>query len=109
MEFNDSTFSNKTSMSQEDRRALEIMNQTVKLKEGHYEVVLPWRHYPPDLPNNKSLADHRLNLLKRRLTKDTSLHEKYTGFMDDLLRKGYARKVRTEHLNPLIIKSGDLG
>ena len=98
MEFNDSTFSNKTSMSQEDRRALEIMNQTVKLKEGHYEVALPWRHYPPDLPNNKSLADHRLNLLKRRLTKDTSLHEKYTGFMDDLLRKGYAGKVPTEHL-----------
>ena len=46
MEFNDSTFSNKTSMSQEDRRALEIMNQTVTLNEGHYEVVLPWRHYP---------------------------------------------------------------
>ena len=48
---------------------------------------------PPELPNNKSLAEHRLKLLKRRLTKDPLLHGKYTEFMDDLLRKGYAKRV----------------
>ena len=39
MEFNDLAFSNKTSMSQEDRRALDIMNESIKLEEGHYKMV----------------------------------------------------------------------
>ena len=64
MEFNDSAFSNEPSMSQEDRRALDIMNESIKLEEGHYEMALPWRKHPPELPNNKSLAEHRLKLLK---------------------------------------------
>ena len=83
-----------TKLSQEDRRAIDIMNRTITLKDGHYEMVLPWRNHPPDLSDNKSLTEHRLKLLKRRLTKDPALHEKYSGVINDL-RKGYARKVPT--------------
>ena len=101
MEFNDSAFSSKTSMSQEDRRALDVMNESIKLEEGHYEMALLWRQQPPELPNNKSLADHHLKLLKRRLTKDPLLHGKYTEFMADLLRKGYAKRVHTAQLEQL--------
>ena len=101
MEFNDSAFSSKTSMSQEDRRALDVMNESIKLEEGHYEMALPWRQHPPELPNNKSLAEHRLKLLKRRLTKDPLLHGKYTEFVADLLRKGYAKRVHTTQLEQL--------
>ena len=101
MEFNDSAFSSKTSMSQEDRRALDVMNESIKLEEGHYEMALLWRQQPPELPNNKSLADHHLKLLKRRLTKDPLLHGKYTEFVADLLRKGYAKRVHTAQLEQL--------
>ena len=101
MEFNDSAFSSKTSMSQEDHRALDVMNKSIKLEQGHYEMALPWRQQPPELPNNKSLAEHRLKLLKRRLTKDPLLHGKYTEFMDDLLRKGYAKRVHTAQVEQL--------
>ena len=81
------------SMSQNDRRALEIMENTVKLSNGHYEIGLPGKNNPPCLENNKSQAETRLQPLKRRLQRDEILRKKYTDIMDDLLRKNYAEKV----------------
>ena len=73
------------------------MEQSVKLKAGHYEVALPWST-PPNLPNNRPLAEHRLKLL-RRLLKNQELHSKYSAFMDDLLENGHARKVPEDRLD----------
>jgi hypothetical protein len=38
-------------------------------------------------------------LLKKRLTKDSDLFQKYSAFMQDLLRKGYASKTSEEERN----------
>ena len=96
LEFNDSTYESKLSLSQNDRRALEIMEKTVKLKDGHYEIALLLKDYPPQLENNKIQAEHRLKLLRRRLQADSALHGKYTEFMNDLFENGYARKIPRE-------------
>ena len=93
MEFNDSQFSIEKGLSQDDKRALAIMEDSAELCGGHYEVALPWKVFPPDLPNNKIVAEHRLGLLKKRLLKDPQLHRKYSLFMDDLFDKGHAQKV----------------
>eukprot|EP00794_Sanderia_malayensis_P013184 gene13184-14532_t len=93
MEFNDSKYPSEAAMSQNDRQAQQIMENTVKLVEGHYEMALPWKQYPPHLPNNKSLAEHRLSLLRKRLKKDPIVHEKYEEFVGKMLRKDYARRV----------------
>jgi len=37
----DSSYESKTSMSLNDRKALNIMKETVKLQNGHYEMALP--------------------------------------------------------------------
>ena len=100
-EFDDSIYESKTLMSQNDQRALKIMEDTVKIVNGHYEMALPWKNYPPCLQNNKSLAQHRLDFLKRKLEKDPVTCSKYKDFMKDLLRNGYARKVRDHDLGPL--------
>ena len=100
-EFNDSIYETKTSMSRNDQRALQIMEDTVRLTNGHYEMALPWKNYPPCLQNNKSLAQHRLSLLKRKLERDPTMFNKYKDFMADLLRSGYARRVCDQHLGPL--------
>lgn len=100
-EFNDCQFQQKQAMSPEDRRAVEIMNDTVCLKEGHYEMALPWRQYPPTLPNNKQQAVHRLNLLKKRLRNDPKLHKNYSQFMDELFTNDHARKVTSKEVGPL--------
>ena len=36
---------------------------------------------PPHLENNRPQAETRLQMLKKRLQKDTTLHEKHTDFM----------------------------
>ncbi|RUA05619.1 MAG: hypothetical protein DSY43_04230, partial [Gammaproteobacteria bacterium] len=98
-EFNDTRDNINKAMSQEDVRALQVMEETAKLVNGHYEVALPWRVYPPNLSNNKVLAERRLAMLKKRLTKDEELHRKYSEFMQTLSGKGYAQKVPEDQLN----------
>jgi hypothetical protein len=73
MEFTDTQDSNRLSLSKEDQRALNIMNGSTKLTEGHYEVALPWRKTAPRLPNNRLMAERRLKFLKKRLDKDPKL------------------------------------
>lgn len=92
MEFNDSIYSRKSSMSLNDKRALDVMRNSAKLKSGHYEIALPWKDDPPFLENNKIVAEHRLRLLKKRLLKDQELLAKYRECIEDLLKKGYAKK-----------------
>ena len=93
VEFSNSIFDHKLAMSREDLRARDIMEKSIMLKDKHNEIALPWRNSPPCLPDNKPLAEHRLKLLKKRLTKNPGLCEKYSTTIDDLLNKGYARKV----------------
>jgi hypothetical protein len=83
-------------MSPNDKKALKIMEDSIKLVNGHYVIALPWKNYPPQLQNNRSLAEQRLNSLKRRLQRQPIVHEKYTAFMNDLLNKDYAKKVNYE-------------
>ena len=52
LEFSDLAYSNDPGMSKEDLRTLSIMEQSVTLKEGHYEIALPRRNTPPYLLNN---------------------------------------------------------
>ena len=58
---------NVTSMSREDRYALQQMQQTKNVVRGHYQVGLPWRPGTPCLPDNYSQARTRLSRLKGRL------------------------------------------
>ena len=73
LEFNDSTYEPQASMSQNDRKALQIMDSSAKLSNGHYEIALPWKNDPPLLMNNKSQARQRLHPLKKRLHRDSAL------------------------------------
>ena len=99
LEFSDLANSNDPGMSKEDLRTLSIMEQSVTLKEGHNEIVLPWRNTPPYLLNNRPLVEHRLKLLQRWLLEDQELLSKYSLFMDDLVRNGHAHKVPRDWLD----------
>ena len=88
----DSTYGGKPCLSQNDKRALEIMQETAMLENGHYTIALAWKDDPPCLKNNRSVADHRLRLLKKRLLKDRDLLTKYKACIEGLIQKGYAKK-----------------
>ena len=101
LEFNDAKYDAKPTMSQNDRKALKIMEESVTIQNGHYEIALPWKSYPPNLPNNRVQAERRLELLKKRLRKDPELLGKYREFMDNLLKKDHASTTSSEEPGPL--------
>ena len=79
--------------SKEDRLALISMNQSKRLVDGHYQLALPWKPGAPSLDNNRTIAESRLNNLKKRFDKNPDLHENYAAVIHDYLEKGYAGKV----------------
>ncbi|XP_071490096.1 uncharacterized protein [Diadema antillarum] len=86
----------KTGMSIEDQRALKMMENTARKVGNHYEVGLPWRYWPPEIPSNRYLAEVRLKYLKRKLEKDEALHERYTTTIGEYISNGYAEEVKDE-------------
>jgi len=87
-------------MSIEDQKALAMTEDTIKLADdGHYELVIPLKHRPVTLPNNRQLAEIRLHSLKRKLSHDTDLHKKYCQNMDELVANGYSSKVEEAEIN----------
>lgn len=56
-DFRDSVVSSSTSPSIEDKKALEKMERSLKMLDGHYLVALPWCTDPLYLPNNRSMVE----------------------------------------------------
>ncbi|MCP4798391.1 MAG: hypothetical protein GY893_00405, partial [bacterium] len=92
-EFNEPLNAEHKSMSVNDKKAMKIMEDSLTFVNGHYQMAIPWKDETPSLPNNRSMAESRLAHLKRKLSRDSTMRIKYTGFIDDLLIKGYARKI----------------
>ena len=82
-----------TSYSVDDLQALKLWNDTITVIDGHYCLHIPFKHYPPQMPNNTVMARQRLESLKRRLCRDENLASAYCKNMDELFDKGYAEAV----------------
>lgn len=94
-------------MSRQEKQALNIQEETARLVDGHCQIAIPQKCHPPDLPINKPLAEHRLNLLRKKFLKDpknSDLYSRDSAFITDLLGKGCAKKV-PENLNLILISS----
>ena len=93
LEDNDMNRSSKKGMSIEDQEALKRMESSVRVVEGHYEIGMLWKGDYPWMPDNKQMAEARLQSLKRKLKRDDEFHRKYRAFMNNLISRGYARKL----------------
>ena len=100
-DFRDSVVSSSTSPSIEDTKALEKMERSLKMVDGHYQVALPWRADPPYLPNNRSMVERRAVLLRKRLLRDQDLFSKYNTTMNEYIEQGHAERVLTDELRPV--------
>ena len=90
--------SSKKGMSIKDQEALKRMEKSVCIVGGHYEVGMLWKSDTPWLPNNKQTVEARLQSLKRKLKRDENFHRKYRELMENLIQKGYARKMTEEEM-----------
>ena len=63
------------------------------LKDGHYEIPLPFKDRQYSVPKNRIQAEQRASWLKKRLEKNPRLLDEYKAFVEEIIAKGYARKV----------------
>ncbi|CAB4031446.1 Gag-Pol poly [Paramuricea clavata] len=74
MDFSESTYGQSLVMSSEDKKPLSIMEESLIVVDSHYQLDLSFRD-KLGFPNNRGLAERRLNSLKARPKKDSDLHE----------------------------------
>ena len=67
--------------------------ESTLLKDGHYEIPLPLRDRQYPVSNNRIQAEQRASWLKKRLKKNPGLLDDCKAFVEDIVAKGYARKV----------------
>ena len=85
-------------VSMEDRSFLDQLHNGIhKTDNGHYELPLPLKTRDIAMPDNRELAEKRLNHLKKRLLRDRSYHTDYTRFMDETISQGHAEIAPTEY------------
>ena len=91
---------NMLSMSQDDRRFMQIMNAgTHKNHRGNWEMPLPFRTPNIAMPNNRPLAVNRLNGLLRTFKRKPKMKEDYFQFMSKIFDRGHAVPVPQEELS----------
>ena len=98
-EFDDSLSVNKKAMSVDDRKALKIVEDSICFKEGHYQIPIPWKDCEDIIPNNRFMAERRLEHLSKKLSKDKLLKDSYVHFMNSLIADGYAKKISEDEEN----------
>ena len=66
------------------------------LRNGHYQVLLPFKYPCVNLPNNRYQARPRFSYLEKNFSKNDQFKEAYIRFMKDIIAKGYTRKPVTK-------------
>ena len=82
----------------EDRKFISKVEKSLQLIDGHYSMCLPFKYDDVYMPNNERLVYNRQSNLKKKLSKDESLHQQYADFMEDLVKHNYAERVPEEEL-----------
>ena len=67
----------KREMSQQDMRFMEILDEGIKLKDGHYHIPFPFKLQDVRLPCNKYQATQRLSYFKRKFDKNEKFKADY--------------------------------
>ena len=85
------------SYSIEDTKVIDLWDREIKRENGHYVLPIPWRKGCADLPNNRFVAQCRLESLTKRLHR-TGLTEIYNENIQKMLDCGYAERVPQNEL-----------
>jgi hypothetical protein len=82
-------------LSYEDHQVIELWQKTLCHVGGHYQMDIPFKVNQGRVPDSRPAAERRLAALGRRLSRDSSLAEKYASGMTVMLEKGYAKPVNS--------------
>nr|XP_039261910.1 uncharacterized protein LOC120338049 [Styela clava] len=96
-DFKDASLSPIPSMSKEDKYALQLMEDSDEIVNGHYQLLLSWKPGCPNLPDNGSVAMKRLKYIERKLKSDPVLKMKYCDTMKKYISLGFAKRISNEY------------
>lgn len=86
-------------MSAEDKQFMNTAHDGIHQRtDGHFEMPLPLKQKHIKLPNNRAMAEKRLNQLKVKMTKNDKYKQEYTTTMTEVIQKGYAELVPKSEL-----------
>ncbi len=88
----------KLGHSKEDVLFLEKADTTCEYHDGHFVLPLPFRHPHLNLPLNREQAAKRASWQRKKMLGNESYHQEYTAFIDNLLQRGYARRIPLDEL-----------
>lgn len=83
-------------ISEMNKRANDIMEQSLKFEDGSYYCNLLWKYDKVSLPNSHKMALKRLDCLQKRLANEVGLRDIMENQLSDYLKKGYIRSVDKE-------------
>ena len=87
-------------MTKDEKRALNILQNTVSFKGGKYKTGLLWGEDRVHLPNNRQLAEQRLQSLEKRLARNKDLKTKYHKTVKQYIDNNHATKIPPKDLTP---------
>ena len=91
-----------TQLSVSDRKALSVWHESIRhCDDGHYEVAISFKQYPPDLLDNFEIGKQRLSSLRTRLMRDAALRDMYNQSMENLFDNDYAEEIPCEEVNSM--------
>ena len=62
-------------MKREEKMALDMVERSLSYKNGRYEVGIPWKKDPSQLPDNMAVARKSLHHTERQLLKNPTVKE----------------------------------
>ncbi|XP_058817877.1 uncharacterized protein LOC131681183 [Topomyia yanbarensis] len=85
-------------IADEDQRALDIMNRTIKRRGERFEVGQIYKYNNFDFPDSKPQALRRLQIIEKKMDSNPEFAERYCNKIQDYVDKGYARKLEPEEI-----------
>ncbi|XP_070548923.1 uncharacterized protein [Ptychodera flava] len=99
LDFPERMIDDKREHSQEDKKFMQKVKETIELVDGHYKMGLPFKNERVRLPDNQHYALQRFRGLERKLRNNPKFHADYQKFMADIIEKGYAIQVPNDELD----------
>ena len=84
--------------SQEDRRAVKILEENTRLVDGRFESGLLWKSDNVSMPDNRLGALRRLERTEKSLRRNPEKAEKYKEIIENYVRVGHARKLDEDEI-----------
>lgn len=93
LDFNERSCEMEHGHSIQDKEFLKNMMEECEFKNGHYQLPLPLVDGGKAcLPNNRVMANQRLESLRKKLLRNPGFHEDCINFMNSFFLHGCARK-----------------